>query len=130
MSNFQFNCPECHFISRLCSHQVEKLNELRLWALDAYRTLDSGTELMPLDQLGQWTGVRAVIESYPDEVPAKLGSDLKCPCGEAWSDHVQGSACGPAPQSKQDRTPPCLCDAFTSYPECKATKHDNQDAAK
>lgn len=39
--------------------------ELLEWCRDALATLQRGAELMPLDQLGQWEGVRAIIETCP-----------------------------------------------------------------
>lgn len=42
-----------------------ELLALRTWAQAAYAALQQGVQLMPSDQLAQWDGVRAVIESAP-----------------------------------------------------------------
>lgn len=43
----------------------DELLTLRQWAQTAYTALQQGVQLMPIDLLGQWGGVRAVIESAP-----------------------------------------------------------------
>lgn len=45
----------------------DELLQLRNWCAAAYVTLQQGVQLMPHDQLVQWDGVRAVIESAPVE---------------------------------------------------------------
>lgn len=42
-------------------------------------------------------------EKVPNYKPTTKngGSTKGCPCGEVWADHVQGSACGPAPRAEK-----------------------------
>ena len=46
----------------------DELLQLRNWCAAAYVALQQGVALMPTDQLAQWDGVRAVIESAPIEM--------------------------------------------------------------
>lgn len=49
----------------LTAQPVTQAAEYERWIRDALAVLQRGVEMMPLEQLGQWSGVREVIESAP-----------------------------------------------------------------
>lgn len=68
------NCPVHglrHVTSvAIISTEVDSLRKerdlLREWAKDAIKVINHGVELMPLNQLSKWTGVRAILEDAPE----------------------------------------------------------------
>ena len=56
-------------------------NRLREWMIEATLALMNGADLMSITQLGQWPGVRGLIETAPltDEENAELMKRYKAP---------------------------------------------------
>ncbi len=47
------------------AHLIASAPDLLAWTIDAFHVLQRGIELMPIEQLTQWDGVRAVLETCP-----------------------------------------------------------------
>lgn len=80
------------------------------WAKEAFDCLNHGVELMPVEQLSQWTGVRAVIESYPEGSRVISKAELE----KAWDEFVyrkDGFYCNPR-EAKDDARLARICKAL------------------
>ncbi len=60
------------FILRACNAH----DDLLAWTIAAFHALQRGVDLMPIEQLAQWDGVRAVLEACPLSLE-QLGIDRK-----------------------------------------------------
>lgn len=53
------------------SNADERIQELEEWVRDVVGVLERGADLMPLEKLGEWRGVRGVLETAPIELQEK-----------------------------------------------------------
>lgn len=80
MTNFQFNCEQCGFISRLCRHEVEELSKAKSLA-DQYRTALEEIHFMR-SELGEIPGgapvdAEAVAMRMANTAHAAIGGQSK-----------------------------------------------------
>lgn len=49
------------------NRQDRELSALKKWASAAFDCINRGVEFLPWERIGEWEGVRAIIEAYPVE---------------------------------------------------------------